>query len=80
MEQIETTDTTRRPSLALSLVPIGVMVVLLFFTIQVFGSDALAGGSQIVLITTTACASALAMLFCPLRQAFRKVWKPPIRS
>ena len=67
MEQIETTDTTRRPSLALSLVPIGVMVVLLFFTIQVFGSDALAGGSQIVLITTTACASALAMLFCRVK-------------
>ena len=67
MEQIETTDTTRRPSLALSLIPIGVMVVLLFFTIQVFGSDALAGGSQIVLITTTACASALAMLFCRVK-------------
>ena len=52
------------PSPLLSLVPILVMVILLFLTISTFGSDALSGGSQVVLLTTTAVASCLAMLFC----------------
>ena len=33
-------------------------------TISVFGSDALNGGSQVVLLATTAVASSLAMFFC----------------
>ncbi|WP_165154489.1 Na+/H+ antiporter NhaC family protein [Parabacteroides sp. ZJ-118] len=54
----------KMPSPLLSLVPILVMVVLLFVTIRTFGSDALNGGSQVVLLATTAVASLLAMLFC----------------
>ena len=55
------------PSPLLSLVPILVMVVLLFLTISTFGSDALSGGSQVVLLTTTAVASCLAMICCKVR-------------
>ena len=43
------------------------MVVLLFLTISTFGSDALSGGSQVVLLTTTAVASCLAMICCKVR-------------
>ncbi len=60
-------ESVKRPSVGLSLVPLAVMVVLLFFTIKVFGSDALAGGSQVVLLVTTACCSALAMAFCKVK-------------
>ena len=42
------------PSPLLSLVPILVLVALLFVTIRTFGSDALSGGSQVVLLTATA--------------------------
>ena len=42
------------PSPWVSLFPILVLVVLLFFTISIFGSDALSGGSQICLLLTTA--------------------------
>ena len=41
---------TKIPSPLLSLVPILVLVTLLFVTIRIFGSDALSGGSQIVLL------------------------------
>ena len=46
---MEITNSAKRPSLGLSLIPIIVMVILLFFTIHIFGSDALSGGSQVVL-------------------------------
>ena len=52
------------PSPLLSLIPIVIMVILLFLTISTFGSDALSGGSQVVLLTTTAVASCLAMFCC----------------
>lgn len=42
------------PSPFVSLLPIIVLVILLFATIHTFGSDALNGGSQISLLTTTA--------------------------
>ncbi len=42
------------PSPIVSLLPIIVLVILLFATIHTFGSDALNGGSQISLLTTTA--------------------------
>ena len=51
----------KMPSPLLSLVPILVLVALLFVTIRTFGSDALSGGSQVVLLTTTAVASLLDM-------------------
>ena len=52
---------TKIPSPLLSLVPILVLVTLLFVTIRIFGSDALSGGSQIVLLTATAICCLIAM-------------------
>ena len=54
----------KRPSPLLSLIPILVLVALLAVTISLFGSDALNGGSQVVLLTATAVASGLAMALC----------------
>ena len=42
------------PSPLVSLLPIVLLVGMLFATIHTFGSDALEGGSQISLLTTTA--------------------------
>jgi len=57
----------KTPSPLLSLVPIFVLVFLLFVTIRAFGSDALNGGSQIVLLATTAVCSFIAMVVCKVR-------------
>jgi NhaC family Na+:H+ antiporter len=46
------------------LVPILVLVGLLFVTIKLFGSDALSGGSQIVLLISTAVCCVIATLYC----------------
>lgn len=59
----------KMPSPLLSLVPILVLVALLFVTIRTFGSDSLNGGSQVVLLTATAVASALALFFCKVKWA-----------
>lgn len=53
----------RVPTPFLSLVPILVLVSLLFVTIRTFGSDALSGASQIVLLTATAVCCLIAMLW-----------------
>lgn len=55
------------PSPLLSLVPILVLVALLFVTIRIFGSDALSGGSQVVLLTATAVCSLIAMGYSKVR-------------
>ena len=55
------------PSPLLSLVPILVLVALLFVTIRTFGSDALSGGSQIVLLTATAVCCLIAMGYSKVR-------------
>ena len=57
------------PSPLLSLVPILVLVSMLAVTIHIFGSDALAGGSQVCLLTATA--------FCVLigMAGFKRSWK-----
>lgn len=55
------------PSPLLSLIPILVLVVLLFITIRTFGSDALSGGSQIVLLTATAVCCLIGILYCRIR-------------
>ena len=55
------------PSPLLSAIPIIILVALLVVTIRTFGSDALTGGSQIVLLTSTAVTSMLAMLFCKVK-------------
>ncbi|MGM9760356.1 MAG: Na+/H+ antiporter NhaC [Parabacteroides sp.] len=58
---------SRRPSPLLSAVPILVLVALLSVTIRTFGSDALGGGSQVVLLTATAVCSVLAMSCCHVK-------------
>lgn len=55
------------PSPLLSLVPVLVLVGLLFFTVRIFGSDALSGGSQVVLLTATAICSIIAVFYCKVR-------------
>lgn len=55
------------PSPLLSLVPILVLVTLLFVTIRIFGSDALSGGSQVVLFTATAVCCLIAMGYSKVR-------------
>ncbi len=57
----------RIPSPLLSLVPILVLVALLFVTIHTFGSDALSGGSQVVLLTATAVCCLIAMGYSKVR-------------
>ena len=58
---------TKIPSPLLSLVPILVLVALLFVTIRTFGSDALSGGSQVVLLTATAVCCLIAMGYSKVR-------------
>ena len=55
------------PSPLHSLVPILVLVALLFVTIRIFGSDALSGGSQVVLLTATAVCCLIAMGYSKVR-------------
>lgn len=50
------------PSAWISIIPIVSLVILLFITINTFGSDALSGASQVVLLTSTAICSALAII------------------
>lgn len=52
------------PSPLVSLLPVAVLVVLLFFTIRLLGADALGGGSQICLLGNIA-QSAAKVLFVP---------------
>lgn len=58
---------TKIPSPLLSLVPILVLVSLLFVTIHTFGSNALNGGSQIVLLTSTAICCLIAMGYSKIK-------------
>lgn len=51
----------------MSFIPLLVLVCLLFITIRTFGTDAISGGSQIVLLTGTAVTSMLAMIFCKVK-------------
>jgi NhaC family Na+:H+ antiporter len=57
----------KRPSALLSLTPVFVLVGLLFFTIRIFGSDALSGGSQIVLLTSSAVCCLIAIFHCKVK-------------
>lgn len=57
------------PSPLVSLLPIGLLVGMLFATIHTFGSDALEGGSQISLLTTTAFCVFIGVVF------YRVPWK-----
>ena len=57
----------KMPSPLLSLVPVIVLVGLLFFTIRIFGSNALDGASQIVLLVATAVCILIAMTCCSVK-------------
>lgn len=57
------------PSPIVSLLPIVFLVGMLFTTIRTFGSDALSGGSQISLLTTTAVCIFIGIVF------YRVPWK-----
>lgn len=56
------TKESKYPSPLVSLIPVLVLVILLFFTIRIFGSDALGGGSQVCLLITTALCAAIGMM------------------
>lgn len=60
---------TKIPSPLVSLLPIVILVGMLFATIRTFGSDALTGGSQVSLLTTTAVCVGIGMAF------YRIPWK-----
>ncbi len=55
-------DSPKLPSPVISLIPLTILVILLFITIRLFGSDALGGGSQVVLLTGAGIATAIAMI------------------
>ena len=57
------------PSPLLSLLPIGVLVIMLATTIHLFGSDALGGGSQVCLLSATAVCTLIGMA------GFGRKWK-----
>lgn len=56
-----TQNTTKSPSLIVSLVPLAVLVILLALSIKIFGGDAIAGGSQLSLLASSAVCTILAM-------------------
>ena len=60
-------NTSRVPSPLLSLVPVLVLVSLLFVTIRIFGSDALSGGSQVVLLLSSAVCSCIAIVHSKIK-------------
>ena len=53
----------KAPSPLVSLIPLVVLVIMLFATIRTFGRDALSGGSQVSLLTTTAVCILIGMGF-----------------
>lgn len=57
------------PSPLVSLLSIIVLIILLFFTIRIFGSDALTGGSQVCLLVATAVCVLVGMA------GYRRSWK-----
>lgn len=59
---------TNQPHPIVSLLPIAVLILLLTLIIPIFGSDALAGGSQIALLTTSAFCVFLGILI------YKKRW------
>lgn len=66
-QQVSMNSRRRVPSPLVSLLPIVLLVGILFATIHTFGSDALNGGSQIALLTTTAFCVFIGMVFYHVR-------------
>lgn len=68
------TESLRLPHPLIALLPIAILIAMLFATIGTFGSDALSGGSQIALLTTTAVCVAIGILF------YGRTWKDYINA
>ena len=51
----------KTPSALVALIPLAVLILLLALTIHLFGGDAIAGGSQLSLLTASAVCTMLAM-------------------
>lgn len=54
----------QKPSLLLSVIPILTLIGMMFFSVYLFGSDSLCGGSQVSLLVSVAMCVALAKGFC----------------
>ena len=54
----------REMPIYLALIPLAVLIVMLAFVIKVFGSDAIAGGSQIALLVASSIAALLSITVC----------------
>lgn len=54
-------QTIKSPSAVVALIPLAVLVILLALTIHLFGGDAIAGGSQLSLLTASAVCTAIAI-------------------
>ena len=52
----------KNPSPLISLIPLSVLVILLALTIKLFGADAIAGGSQLSLLTASALCTAMSII------------------
>lgn len=63
------TQNSRIPSPLISFIPIVVLVISLFISIKIFGSDSLSGPNQICLLMSTALCAALSIAF------FKQKWQ-----
>lgn len=59
----------KQPNIFVSLLPIAFLIFLLTLIIPIFGSDALAGGSQVAILMATAVATAIGIIF------YKKNWQ-----
>ena len=56
------TNNSKQPSIAVSLIPLAVLVAFLALTIKLFGGDAILGGSQLSLLSASAVCTAIAIV------------------
>ena len=56
------TNNSKQPSIAISFIPLDVLMALLALTIKLFGGDAIMGGSQLSLLTASAVCTAIAII------------------
>lgn len=59
----------RKPSWAVSLIPLAVLIAAMFFVIRIFGADALDGASQVSLLLAAGTSVAISMIF------YKTPWK-----
>lgn len=59
---MENKTTIKHPSIAVSAIPLLVLITMLALTIKLFGGDAIAGGSQLSLLTASAVCATIAIV------------------